>query len=182
MRPIFTVHAGEYLFGSYLEKEFKGFNIWIPSRDTGIDLLVTESKNRKTASLQVKFSKDFLPTGMEETFQKGLKSCGWWTLKRDKIKQSLADFWVFVMFNFEQKRTEFIIIPPKILLKRITQLHGNDKIIQSYLWVTAKNKCWETRGINKREQILIANHSYHDKRRDFTEYLNNLDLIKRRLK
>ena len=67
MRPIFTMHAGEYLFGSYLENEFKGFNIWIPSRDTGIDLLVTDSKNRKTVSLQVKFSKDFLPTEKEET-------------------------------------------------------------------------------------------------------------------
>jgi len=182
MRPIFTVHAGEYLFGSYLEKEFKGFNIWIPSRDTGIDLLVTDSKNRKTVSLQVKFSKDFLPTESQEIFQKGFKSLGWWALKRDKIKQSLADFWVFVVFDFRQKRTEFVIIPPKTLLKKITKLHGDDKIIQSYLSVTTKNKCWETRGISKKEQILIANHSYHNKHRDFTEYLNNLDLIKKRLK
>ena len=90
MRPIFTMHAGEYLFGSYLEKQFKKFNLWIPSRDTGIDLLVTDSKNRKAVSLQVKFSKDFLPTETEETFQKGWKSLGWWALKRDKIKQSLA--------------------------------------------------------------------------------------------
>jgi hypothetical protein len=182
MRPIFTMHAGEYLFGSYLEKEFKGFNIWIPSRDTGIDLLVTDSKNRKAVSLQGKFSKDFLSTEREETFQKGLKSLGWWTLKRDKIKQSLADFWVFVMFTFEQRRTEFVIIPPKILLKKITKLHGSTKIIQSYLSVTTKNKCWETRGTSKKEQILIANHSYHNKHRDFTEYLNGLDLIKKRLK
>ncbi len=31
----------------------------IPSKDTGIDLLVTDSKNRSAVSLQVKFSKDF---------------------------------------------------------------------------------------------------------------------------
>ena len=109
-------------------------HLWIPSRGTGIDLLVTDSKNRKTVSLQVKFLKDFLPTETEETFQKGLKSCGWLTLKRDKIKQSLAEFWVFVMFNFEQKRTAFVLIPAKVLLKKITKLHRNDKIIQSYLW------------------------------------------------
>jgi hypothetical protein len=182
MKPIFTMHAGEYLFGSYLEKKFKQFNIWIPSKDTGVDLLVTDSKNRKTISLQVKFSKDFLVTDTEKTLQIGLKSIGWWALKRDKVKQSSADFWVFVMYSFEHKRMEFVIIPLKVLLERITRLHGNIRVIQSYLWVTARNKCWETRGLSKREQILIANHSYHNKHRDFTEYLNNLDLIKKRLK
>lgn len=182
MKPIFTIHEGEYLFGSYLEKELKGYNIWVPSKDTGIDLLVTDPRNRKTVSLQVKFSKDFLVTGIEETLQKGLKSCCWWTLNRDKIKTSLADLWVFVMFSFEKKRMEFVTIPPKVLLRRATQLHGYVKIIQSYLWVTAKGRCWETRGLNKKEQILIANHSYHNKRRDFTEYLNNLGLIKEKLR
>lgn len=182
MRPIFTIHAGEYLFGSYLEKNFKELNIWIPSRDTGIDLLLTDSVNKKAASVQIKYSKDFLITEVKETLQMGLKSCGWWALNRDKIRQSSADFWVFVMYSFEQKKTEFVIIPPGTLLERVTQLHGRGKTIQSYLWVTDKNKCWETRGLSKREQILIANHSYHNKSRDFTEYLNNLQLIRKRLK
>jgi hypothetical protein len=182
MRPIFTMHAGEYLFGSYLEKEFKGFNIWIPSKDTGVDLLLTDSVNKKTVSFQIKYSKDFLATDIEETLQMGLKSCGWWTLKRDKIKQSSADFWVFVMYSFEQKRMEFVIMPPKMLLKKITQLHGRANTIQSYLWVTGKNKCWETRGLSKREQILVANHSYHNNSRNFTEYLNNLDVVRKKLK
>lgn len=62
MTPLFTIHAGEYLVGLYIERRYgKRFNVWIPSKDTGIDLLVSDRKNRRTASLQVKFGKDFLP-------------------------------------------------------------------------------------------------------------------------
>ncbi|GAG73038.1 unnamed protein product [marine sediment metagenome] len=56
MRPMFTIHAGEYLVGSYIEEKLKDFNVWVPSKDKGVDLLVTDSKNKKTVSLQVKFS------------------------------------------------------------------------------------------------------------------------------
>jgi hypothetical protein len=179
MQPIFTIHAGEYLVGSYVEEKYKNINIWIPSKDTGIDLLLTNSKNTKSISLQVKFSKDFLVTHMDGIFQKGLKSCGWWTLNYDKIKKSEADYWVFVLHSFNHKNMQFVLIKPNELLTRLTHIHGKDKTIQSYLWVTEKDKCWETRGLNKKDQILIANHSYKNENRDFTKYLNNWnDLIK----
>jgi hypothetical protein len=60
MRPIFTVHAGEYLVGTYIEENLPHLNVWIPSRDIGTDLLVTDSTNKRAVSLQVKFSKDFM--------------------------------------------------------------------------------------------------------------------------
>jgi len=60
MKPIFSIHAGEYLVGTHIEENYKNFNVWLPSKDTGVDLLVTDQANSKTASLQVKFSKDFL--------------------------------------------------------------------------------------------------------------------------
>ena len=44
MRPIFTVHAGEFLVGEHIEKKFPELNVWIPSKDTGVDLLVTNKK------------------------------------------------------------------------------------------------------------------------------------------
>ena len=62
MQPIFTIHAGEYLVGSYIEDKFKKYRVWVPSKDIGIDLLVTNSKNSKAVSLQVKFSKDYTVT------------------------------------------------------------------------------------------------------------------------
>ncbi len=34
----------------YLDKHFKGFKVWVPSKDTGVDLLVTDSRNRNAVS------------------------------------------------------------------------------------------------------------------------------------
>jgi hypothetical protein len=62
MKPLFTVHAGEYLVGEHIKHTYPRWNVWVPSKDTGIDLLVTSAKNRKTVALQVKFIKDFNPT------------------------------------------------------------------------------------------------------------------------
>jgi len=182
MRSIFTIHAGEYLVGSYIEEKFKDFNVWIPSKDSGVDLLLTDPKNKKTVSLQVKFSKDFLVTNMEDNFLMGLISCGWWVLNQDKIKKSLADFWIFVLYSFNQKNKQYVIIEPEELFKKLTNLHPNTKNIQSYLWVTKKYKCWEVRGLKKKELILVANHKYDNKDRDFTKYLNNWETIKIRLR
>ncbi|HEY4481722.1 MAG TPA: hypothetical protein VI489_02610 [Candidatus Brocadiaceae bacterium] len=84
MRPLFTINAGEYLVGSFIEKKFKHFNIWVPAKDKGVDLLVTNAKNNKAVSLQVKFSKDYLVTHMKDT-------CGWYQLDREKIRQSTSD-------------------------------------------------------------------------------------------
>ena len=64
MRPLFTIHAGEFVVGDHIERKFRRVNLWVPSRDTGTDLLITDSKNENTVSLQVKFSRDFLATHM----------------------------------------------------------------------------------------------------------------------
>ncbi len=64
MKPLFTIHGGEYLVGSHIELHFNRVNVWIPSRDKGADLLVSDRHNRRSLSLQVKSSKDFLVTHM----------------------------------------------------------------------------------------------------------------------
>ena len=61
MRPLFTVHAGEFLVGQHIERKFKRTNVWVPTKDVGVDLLVTNATSTKAVSLQVKFSRDFLP-------------------------------------------------------------------------------------------------------------------------
>jgi hypothetical protein len=33
MKTLFTVHAGEFLVGSEIEKRITGANVWIPSKD-----------------------------------------------------------------------------------------------------------------------------------------------------
>ena len=48
----------------------------------------------------------------------------------------------------------------------LKNIHGKNETIQSYLWVTSKNKCWETRGLLKNDQILVASHHYKNGDRD----------------
>lgn len=179
MRPILTVHAGEFLVGDFLERTFRRVNVWVPTKDSGIDLLVTDAKNNKSVSLQVKFSRDFLPTHMPALFQKPLRACGWWTLNRHKLVSSVADYWVFVLVGSEHRSTDFVVIPPRDLRKRLDTIHGKPKTIQSYLWVTEKEKCWETRGLKRHEQLLISQGQFVDPPRNFTPYLNNWEPIKK---
>jgi hypothetical protein len=179
MKPLFTIHGGEYLAGSYVEAHFRSVNVWVPSRDTGVDLLVSDRHNRRSLSLQVKFSKDFLVTHMGPEFKRDLRASGWWTIKRDKLRKSPADFWVFVLLGFARRTTDFVILPPKELLERLESIHGSPKTIQSYLSVTESDRCWETRGVRHEDRLRIANGNYHESNRDFSKWLNNWDPVAR---
>lgn len=169
MKPLFTIHAGEYLVGSHIEKHFRRVNVWVPSRDTGVDLLVSDRRNRRAVSLQVKFSKDFLVTHMGPVFQKELRACGWWTIDQRKLRTSPADFWVFVLLGFARRTVDFIIVPPRELWRRLRSIHGSQKMIQSYLWVTEGGRCWETQ---RKDQLRIADGVYRVPKREFTKWLN----------
>lgn len=182
MKSLFTVHAGEILVGSQIEQRFKNAELWLPAKDTGVDVLVTNPKRGRMVSLQVKFSHDFLITHMRSIYQEGLVACGWWTHSRKKILASKADLWVFALQAFDPKKTQYVLVPPKELYRRLSKIHRNADRVHSYLWVTKKGKCWETRGLSKRDEILIANHAYVNPERDFSPYLNNWDELKRSLK
>ena len=64
MKPLFTIHAGEFLVASYIEQRFKDYLVWLPSRDLGVDLRLTDKACKRAVSIQVKFSRDFLATHM----------------------------------------------------------------------------------------------------------------------
>jgi len=183
MKPLFTVHAGEYLVGAYIERIFPRWNVWLPSKDTGVDLLVTNTTNRKAVSLQVKFSKDFNPTHGTLLLQSRLLASGWWTHDARKIQKSNADFWLFVLPSFVEKETSFIILPPAELLRRFRAIHGaSKKRIDSYLRVTKTNRCWEARGLPNADHELVALDRFTDENRDFTVFLNAWKQIEERLK
>lgn len=179
MKSLFTIHEGEYLVGSYIECKFKNTHVWIPSKDSGVDLLISDSFNKKSVSLQVKFSKDYLethPPYRYDIFQKGLLSCGWFKLSRNNIESSRANFWVFIICGANEKNItnmQYLIIDPVTLMKKLMKIYGNIKTYWIYFWVTKKAKCWDTRGLNKRDQILVANNTFKNKQRDFTSFLNN---------
>jgi len=173
MKPLFTVHAGEYLVGSYIEAHYPKWNVWIPSKDTGVDLLVTNTRSTRAVSLQVKFSKDFNPTHRPAFLQHKLMAAGWWTHQEKKIRDSRADFWVFVIPSFTEHETSFVILKPRELLRRLREIHGRTrKPIHSYLWITKTRRCWEARGLPNSDQELMAFDRFTDKKRDFTLFLN----------
>jgi hypothetical protein len=180
MKPLFTIHGGEYLVGSYVEEHFRRVNVWVPSKDTGVDLLISDRHNRRSLSLQVKFSKDFLVTHMGPEFQKDLRASGFWTIDRDRLQNSLADFWVFVLLGFARRTTDFVILPPKELLRRLRSIHRSQKkTIRSFLTITERKRCWETRGLRHEDLLRIANGNYRKSSRDFYKWLNNWDPIAR---
>ena len=115
MKPISSIHAGEYLVGTHIEENYKNLNVWLPSKDTGIDLLVTDQTNSKTVSLQVKFSKDFLGSlgnSLSDVVARKVKSGGWWTFKREKIRDSRADLWILVLYRFSRRDYDLLVIEP----------------------------------------------------------------------
>ncbi|MGC9997759.1 MAG: hypothetical protein ABSE79_20770 [Terriglobia bacterium] len=172
MTPLFTVHAGEYLVGSYIEEHFKRLNVWIPSKDTGIDLLITDHENLRTASLQVKFGKDFLPIKGTH-LQDPLRVWSWFTIDRDKLRESKADFWVFVLRGFKKHAPDFVVVPTDEYRKSLGEIHGlRKKKIQSYLCVTERNRCWEPRDLKRDDEIRIAAGTFKNPVRDFTPHLN----------
>lgn len=179
MQPLFTLHAGEYLVGAHLESRFKKANVWVPVRDTGIDLLVSDPRNRRTVSLQVKYSKDFLVTHMAPEFRDRLRACGWWSINGEKLAKSPADYWVFVLQGFASRSTDFVVIPRRDLVRRFAALHGARKIVQSYIWVTGGNRCWETRGLARTDQMRVAEDTFTHRDRDLTRWLNNWSVIDR---
>ncbi|HMD81134.1 MAG TPA: hypothetical protein VKE92_07490 [Anaerolineales bacterium] len=89
--------------GEFIQQNFSRTNLWIPAEDSGVDLLVSDLKRRKMVSLQVKFSRDFLATHMPAAFQKPLRA------------------------GFQSRSTDFVIIKPTELLKRLNVIHEHSR-------------------------------------------------------
>lgn len=178
MRPIFTLHAGEFLVGQHLENTFRDKRLWVPTKDTGVDLLVTNIKNTKAVSFQVKFSRDFLPImKIASTMRRGLRSCTWFSLDENKIIKSTADYWVFVLMGFDNHSIDYAIIKPAELLRRLKRTGSGARKLQTYFWVTTNNRCWLTRDLTRLQQEQIAQGNFEDKDRDLTRHLNNWGMI-----
>ena len=173
MKTIFTIHAGEYLVGSELERQFPLWNIWLPSRDTGIDLLMTDKNNETTISIQVKFSKSWTETHTREEFRQHFRTQGWWNLNREKIENSNAKYWIFALYSFDIRKNDFIIIKPDELINLYNNLGAKDnKTIHSYIWTTEQGNAYEGRSLGINQIRGLINGEYDNNIRNLTQYLN----------
>ena len=185
MKPVYTIHAGEYFVGSHIEKIIPNCHIWIPSKDTGVDLLLSNTNNSKTVSIQVKSSKDYSPHDHNPDIRNNLIGSSWFSsLNSKSLANSKADFWVLVIFSFKKSNYQYVVIPPKKLLKLLERIHPGKQNFNSFIWVTKEMECWETRGLKKAQKDAILNKETKevDKNRNFSQFLNNWKPLDEKLK
>jgi hypothetical protein len=180
MKPLFTIHAGEYLFANEFYRKYPNYNLWIPAKDEGIDFLISDPKNEKTLSIQVKYSRDYNVLQLDDVLRTRLKTIGWFHLNRKKLQDSKADYWVLINYEGFTKATDFFFIRPNILFNVYSSLGRKGDIIDSYLWVMQdRNKAYETRGINKSEKNEILMGNCPNTYRNFSYFLNKWEVIQK---
>lgn len=174
MRPLFTIHAGEFLVGEYIERHYPTLNIWIPAKDTGVDLLVTGKPGRSPVSLQVKLSRDYKAPEARNDFERLIVGAGWLTLNHAKLESSSADWWVIVVVSHERNMPpQYIVIQPKELLKRLVNTHGKAKSYNVYPWVTKTGLALDGRGLMQAHKRQIVEGTIVLGSRDLTPFLEN---------
>jgi hypothetical protein len=183
MKPFYTVDAGEFLVGSMIEKELPGSSLWFPAKDEGDDLLLLNRGNKTFCTVQIKVSRDYLATHMDDFFHPHLECCGWFTPKRSKIADSISDFWILGLHSYGHHRLSVVVIEPAELLRRYDLIHGQMERLQSYFWLTKSGKVYETRGLSKEDQRKVAEDKYDGSfERDVTQFLNNWSPLKTKLR
>jgi hypothetical protein len=181
MRPLFTVHAGEYLVGEFIEKNFSNLNVWIPSKDTDIDLLVTNITNTKSVSLQVKLSRDYRSYHTNDPFESTLTVGGWFALNHSKIEKSTADYWVFILVAHDKKiKPRHIVISPKELLKKLIQVHTKSPKYNFYLWIRdADHLALDGRGLSRQDKSLLMDGKFALGSRNYSTFIEKWDPLKK---
>lgn len=189
MRPIFTIHAGEFIFGEEVEKLDSRVRLWLPTKDTGVDFLLTSEGNENCVSVQVKMSRDYRPNSASSKFEEALEAAGWFVFSAQKLKNSKANVWSLVLVSRERRsRPYFVNIPPAMLLKILESIHGKQDSYHLYVWVLSKAKlygdkkqsgriCIEGRKIKKTGKNEIAAGDYVFGDRDLTPYLDCWDFL-----
>jgi hypothetical protein len=168
MRPLFSIHAGEFLVGNEIERRFLEATLWLPAKDTGVDLLVTNAAKSRFVTLQVKYSRTYS--------NPRLNAITWFKLKRTKLQRSDADLWILILWSPltpTERQRHYVILPPRMLLKRLTAIHGRaGDLINTYFAVAPDGRCWETRGLRAEDERAIVEGRYQNPRRDFTCHLD----------
>ena len=175
MKPLFTIHEGEFLVGDRINRRLgHKFDVWVPTKDSGVDLLVTRKRRQgKAVGLQVKFSRSF---NIREEMARHLIATSWFTLDPVKVRKSQADLWVFVILTLKHEE-HFVVIPTRELRKRIPR--GSASKWNLYLWVFDDGSCYQVRDLGREETLDILHRGVRDRHRDFSEWLENWKLLDR---
>lgn len=179
MKPLFTIHEGEFLVGDYILRHFGDkYDVWVPAKDTGVDLLVTrKDRSRRSAALQVKFSRSF---EIPEKIADHVVATSWFQPDPRKVRDSTADLWVFVILTLRHE-AHFVVIPTAELRERLPGAPGSRWSL--YLWVYGdRTTCYDVRGLRAAEQRDTIEGGVRDPKRDYSKWLGAWDLLDRTTK
>ena len=84
--------------------------------------------------------------------------------------------WVFVILTLKHEQ-HFVVIPTRELRKRIPR--GTGRMWNLYLWVYNGGLCYQVRGLSRQERLDTVRYGVRDRRRDFTDWLENWPLLSR---
>jgi hypothetical protein len=179
MKPLFTVHAGEFIFAETVEKRHSQLRLWMPTKDTGVDFLVTDADGGNSVSVQVKMSRDYRPALSKSKFDSELTAAGWFVFNYSSLQNSSAYIWSLLLVSHERtQKPIFVNIRPQILLQCLISVHGVKKSYHLYPWVLRGNRCIEGRGMKQSDKANFLAGAFDFKNRDLTEYLENWDFLK----
>ena len=175
MKPIFTIQEGEFLVGEHMNRSLgRKYDVWIPTKDSGVDLLVTRKRQSgRAVGLQVKFSRSF---SIPEELARHLIATSWFTLEPKKIRRRQADLWVFVIMTLKHHQ-HFVVIPKRDLQKRLPR--NTVKKWNLYLWVYDNRTCYQVRDLNKEQKLDTMHRGVRNRQHDFSEWLENWSLLHR---
>jgi hypothetical protein len=175
MKPIFTIHEGEFLVGDYINRRFgHRYNVWVPTKDSGVDLLVTRKWGKgRAVGLQIKFSRSF---DIPKELTRHVLATSWYTLDPKKIRQSEADLWVFVFMTLRHERY-FVLIPTTELRKRIPR--SCKAKWNLYLWAYSDGACYQVRDLNLEGRLNAKRRGVKDRSRDFSKWFENWSLLQK---
>ncbi len=180
MKPNFTVRTGTHLVGTHLERTFRSCRVWIPTKKSGIDLLLTDASCSRTVPLQVKYSRDYVDSSAADPAFQAITRSSFISVQRQKIEASPARYWVIVLQSFTSKSKRFLVITPSELLKHIEEHHGRQNTYRLYFTVVGETKCWELRCPIAEKRDALASGSIKPSR-DFSEFLDDWSRIRREI-
>jgi len=160
LKNIWSLPVGEVITGDLIKRNLgKNYEVFIPLNNQlkDYDLVLMNQKTKKIAKIQVKESREYNLT----------KGDGWFGIKKDKVINKVADFYVFLIYTAEKNKHKMkmvnrtLIVPGDILLEKSRHKRVR-KGGYDYYFKIQKDKAYEDR-----EQIV-----------DYTKYKDNFDLLR----
>ena len=98
------MHAGEFVFAEAIEKRYPNLKIWMPTKDTGVDFLLTGEASKSPVSVQVKMSRDYRPAFSKDDFDEKLNAAGWFVFSYSALESSSAGIWSLILISHVRKQ------------------------------------------------------------------------------